>query len=144
MKIVNKTAYLTRDLQKFFGACIRHMGSSPNTQITVVYRRGGSDYVSGWATFNTFTMRLRLPKPGKLRLIDLAFVLEHEVSHNLGVEHKDMDRECFRSSAFRHRKRSCCFGRERRLAKESSGTHGPSASCPDISSRNGYRHWVRP
>lgn len=95
MRLINKTAYDTKDLRKFIAACIRHMGSSPDTEITVVYRRGTSDFVTGWATYTGFKMRLRLPKPGKLRLIDLAYVLEHEVSHNLGVRHSEMSRECF-------------------------------------------------
>lgn len=95
MKVENKTAYRTEDLRRFFGACVRHMGASPQTRIKVVYRRESQKLCSGWATLGGTRIHLRLPRPGNLSLIDLAYVLEHEVSHNLGVEHKDMDRECY-------------------------------------------------
>jgi len=104
LKIVNKTEYRQSDLRKFFLAGIKHLGSDPSSKIIeVVYsKREGA---SGLATLPhemSFRpegrwIRMRLPRPPlanpTIQIKWIAQVFEHELAHNLGVAHSDMDRE---------------------------------------------------
>lgn len=86
MKIVNKTHWDTRSLAAFFRKGLLSNGAWTNRTIEVVYGRRHS----GIATVGGHWMRLRIPK----KYVDttiLALVFEHELAHNLGVSHAEMD-----------------------------------------------------
>jgi hypothetical protein len=100
MRITNKTVYRTADLRSFFSAGLRAMHASNDKDITVVHARGGpSGHASigmierhgpGYRRYEGSLIRMRLPPPATLDIATVARVFEHEVLHNLGVEHADM------------------------------------------------------
>ena len=104
MKITNKTRYETADLRRVFAAGLKHIGvDSKPYIISVVYARQ-KRYITGWGIYNGPRIHIRLPKPVQLDentqqvgflFGELANVFEHEVAHNRGIEHKDMDRDCY-------------------------------------------------
>jgi hypothetical protein len=109
LRVVNETSYCTEDLRALIRACLRHCGASSEREVTVVYSRrprcsgtgqlpvGGEE---GWR------IRLRLPRSKHLDaergrderwlLLSAARVLEHEVGHTLGLNHRDMRRDLLR------------------------------------------------
>lgn len=96
MRVNNKTDWDTRDLRRVFTAVLqenrKHEGPFARTlNITVVPARYGG-YYSGYAYFNTGSMRLRLPRPkhGALDVFKLAHLFEHELAHCRGYRHKGM------------------------------------------------------
>ena len=107
MRITNKTVYRTADLRAFFAAGLRAMRASNDKDITIVHARGGPSghasigmierHGSGYRRYEGSLIRMRLPPPATLDMAALARVFEHEVLHNLGVEHADMtlaQRQC--------------------------------------------------
>jgi len=89
MKLENKTKYRADDLRRFFMAGIKAAGAEGVTQI--VTAKPTKKHHSGLAACPGRWIRIWLPPPGKLNLATLARVFEHEVTHNLGVHHGDMD-----------------------------------------------------
>lgn len=95
MKVANETQYSTQDLRKFFLQGLKAMGAETNKVIRVVYSKRGAHwgYASyGDSCFQGRSILMSVPK-GKLDLLDFARVFEHEVSHNLGLRHKEMSEE---------------------------------------------------
>jgi hypothetical protein len=106
MKLVNLTKWNTKDLRLFFAAGLKAKGARPDKVIRVVY--GKFDAHGGHASLGVggymgearrITMTLPGPKQvekcqqeGKapLDFLKLAQVFEHEVDHNFGLNHRDM------------------------------------------------------
>jgi hypothetical protein len=97
VRVINYSQFDTRALRRFFHAGLKAMGAETN-KIIYVYNEGRRQY-----------SRARLGKWGQERLIwmvihpdrnwtQFALVFEHEVAHNLGVRHREMDRETYGSS----------------------------------------------
>ena len=101
--IVNQTTYLTEDLRALVRACLQHCGASNEREVTVVYSRracisGNGELPRGGRP--GFRIRLRLPRPQWLDaqsgrderwlLLYAARVLEHEITHTLGLKHRQM------------------------------------------------------
>lgn len=105
MKLQNQTAWSTADLRRFFLAGLNALGARTDKTIRVVYGRGWA--LHGRATIGWLEearwIKMTLPGPrvteACLKLgkppIDykrLAQVFEHEVGHNLGLQHRDMQK----------------------------------------------------
>lgn len=93
MKIKNRTNYDTQYLRRLFIACEKHEGTNHRyREVEVLNKRGGG--VSGRAWVNSRYVNMYLPigrGPGfKPKSHSVARVYIHEVSHNLGLRHKDM------------------------------------------------------
>jgi len=105
ISIDNQTWWNTSDIRKLAKGALNSMGAAnwPSYVIEVGYSK--SYRTSGWGYFNRNHMRLGLPKipfgeriaglPAPdlmpdVQVIEAARVLEHEISHNQGVRHKDM------------------------------------------------------
>lgn len=96
MKIVNKTKYRTADLRAWLVAAHKAM-EAPHEQKTVeiVYGHAGGHW--GRGAYSGYYMKLTLPgDPSKIRYEYLAHVTEHEIGHNLGLKHGDMDEDLMR------------------------------------------------
>lgn len=94
MRISNKTHYRTRDLARFFRAGLHAMGASLKKRIEVRYSRRNCHW--GCATvgeeFQGTYIMMTLPRDqAKLDLKEFALTFEHEVAHNLGLNHGDMN-----------------------------------------------------
>lgn len=91
-RVTNKTQYHTADLRRFFRAGLRAMGAEDDKRILVAYSKRsihwGCAYI-GRGDRQGRGITMTIPK-GKLDLLQLAQVFEHEVSHSLGLHHKDM------------------------------------------------------
>ncbi|NIR14587.1 MAG: hypothetical protein GWN86_11860, partial [Desulfobacterales bacterium] len=91
----NKTDYCTKDLRRIFLRGIKEMGASPNRTIEVEYgrtpRHDSTGQSSGMASIVGGWMVLRLPHPGKMDFKDFILTFEHELAHNLGVKHDEME-----------------------------------------------------
>jgi len=97
MKIINQTKYDTAALRKLITATharlAKHEGRAAtwtSLKITAVYSRRG--WPSGWATLSGSRMRLRLPAPkyGRIEASIFAWLVEHELFHTHGYEHRHM------------------------------------------------------
>lgn len=93
MKIINRTKYRTADLRVWLVAAHKAM-EAPHEQKTVeiVYGHAGGHW--GRGAYSGYSMKLTLPgDPSKIRYEYLAHVTEHEIGHNLGLKHGDMDED---------------------------------------------------
>jgi len=90
MKIINKTTYKTTDLKRFLMAGHKAHGADTQKVVRVVWSRHNTHW--GCATYSGSRMTLTIPK-GDLNMAKLALVFEHELAHNLGLRHKEMDEE---------------------------------------------------
>lgn len=98
LRIKNETDYLTIDLRRFFMAGLAAKGASTDKFIRVIYGRGAAHH--GYAHLGVQVGRqhieanwiqISLPRDAaKLDLLKLAQVFEHEVDHNLGLQHGEM------------------------------------------------------
>ena len=104
MKILNRTRYLTADLARFFRAGLEAAGTDGDRTIEVLAGRRptacrgrasiGAEMAAGrW---------IRLWAPASLAgdeaLGNFARVFEHELAHNLGLRHDEMDDETYNCS----------------------------------------------
>ena len=99
IQIINGTDWSTRDFRKLFLACAKHEGMDHGGTYTVelYYPRGGG----GWGYYNRRHMKIALPnwagfvEDGKravrTRAREIAYVIIHEMCHNRGLRHKEMD-----------------------------------------------------
>lgn len=111
LRLENETKWSSRDLRRFILAGMRHKGCGDRT-VTVVYGKGSA--LRGWGEYPTYwgvggkrvshegrRIQLTLPGPSftsqmaelglePINYLTLAQVLEHEIDHTLGLEHKDM------------------------------------------------------
>ncbi len=87
LRIINKSIYSNKDLRKFFIAGLNKVGAGHDRVILVHNSRS---ICHGLADCPGKGIELWLPRPDRLDIRELAYVFEHEVLHNLGVEHKDM------------------------------------------------------
>jgi hypothetical protein len=88
MKIINHTTYPTRELRKFLLAGHKAHGADTNKVITIKWSRHGMHW--GCASYSGSSMMLTIPK-GKLSMTEFALLFEHELAHNLGLRHGEMD-----------------------------------------------------
>ena len=97
MEVINKTNYNTRDLRKLFLAGLKREGMDPlYYKIVVKYKRGG---VFGYGSYDRKWIQINLPKEphdGLVKQVARTFV--HEICHNRGLEHKEMDYEAIGAS----------------------------------------------
>jgi hypothetical protein len=96
MKIVNETQYSTADLKRFFSAGLAAMGAEPGTTVKVEYgKHFAQDYKHGFggthARYSSPFVRMVVPRDLPLHLPLAARIFEHEILHNLGLRHGDMD-----------------------------------------------------
>jgi len=99
MRIKNETNYQTNDLLKFISAGIRAMGCEKNKIVRVAssHQRkhwGCAPYgyktpSGGWSEGSR--LMFSLPSPKDLNLAEFARVVEHEIAHNMGLRHGEMD-----------------------------------------------------
>lgn len=97
--IENKTDWPTSEFRKLFLACAKHEGMDYDGTYYVLlyYPRGGS----GWGYYNRREMKIALPnwdgfaedrnRATTADAIDRARTIIHEMSHNRGLKHKDMN-----------------------------------------------------
>jgi hypothetical protein len=92
VKIVNETDYRTEDLRRFI--IIAHEATATEMPEWKVVRVVWSKHNVHWgcAYYDNSGMTLTIPK-GKLSMAELARVTEHELAHNRGIKHGDMDAE---------------------------------------------------
>lgn len=107
LKLTNKTHYDSLDLRRLISAGLRALGDERRYFVSVVYGGRGSS-TSGYAYYNSGTIRLRVPrgytvnderKPRSVvyealplaTVRDLAHTLAHEIAHTNGVRHSEMD-----------------------------------------------------
>jgi len=106
MRITNKTNYDTRYLRRLFLTCEKHIfaeylvhGESKHRHVTVKYHK--TDYVGGYAWYNSASIVMKLPYPESLHLGSIrkknkvsarkvAQTYLHEVGHNIGLKHNKM------------------------------------------------------
>jgi len=89
VKVKNSTVYRTAALRRFLRAGIVANGLDPKGyRVHVVPSRHGQHW--GCAYLNSSWVKLSVPK-GKLDLAQLARVFDHELAHNRGLNHVDMD-----------------------------------------------------
>lgn len=94
MRLINKTGYRTDDLRRFLLAAHESM-SAPHEGKTVTVREGRSSH-HGRASLWGGWMMISIPPPGKENIKTIAQVTEHEIAHNLGVRHSEMDIDVLR------------------------------------------------
>ena len=99
IRIENGTDWPTGEFRKLFLACAKHEGMDHAGTYTVelYYPRGGS----GWGYYNRRHMKLALPnwdgfaedrnRADDCCAIRLATTIIHEMGHNRGLKHKDMN-----------------------------------------------------
>lgn len=106
LRIKNATHYDRRDLYALIAAGLRALGDDRQYVVTVRYGRGSGLYSSGWAYYNSGTIRLCIPR-GKRDMAtgrrvpydempadavtDMARTLAHEIAHTNGVSHAEMN-----------------------------------------------------
>ena len=104
IKITNKTDWPTAEFRRLFLACAKHEGLDYDGTYTVqlYYTRGGG----GWGTYHCRNMKIALPNRDRYRdratTVDatwVAYVIIHEMCHNRGLKHKDMDEAANQSAA---------------------------------------------
>jgi hypothetical protein len=101
IKLINKTAYSSRDLRTFLRAGFRALGARTDKIVTVRYQRADSG-VGGRGRLGRPGQEakhiwLHVPRDTKLLNIgDLAHTLYHELLHNRGAMHRDMTPEQMR------------------------------------------------
>lgn len=88
MKLINRTKYRSDDLRKLISAA--HFRMHAPVGKTVEVRQGRSRH-HGRAALSGGWMMISLPPPGHANVTEVARVLEHEIAHNLGVTHEEMD-----------------------------------------------------
>lgn len=94
MRLVNKTGYSTKAMRAFLEAGLRAHGASMERHIDVVY---GRRWFTGRASCPGTWMILRVLRADKMDTKKFGLLFEHELAHNLGVKHEDMDpnvRQC--------------------------------------------------
>ena len=105
MKVINETNYSTRDLRKLFLAGLKHEGmDSKYYKIVVKYRRENGAY--GYGSYNREWIQINLPKiqtnfpknshNGLVKQVARTFI--HEICHNRGLKHKEMDYDAIDTS----------------------------------------------
>ncbi len=101
--IINETKYSSRNLRTFFLAGMKAMGIKESKRIRVAYSHASKHWgqaqlgkfapkaTGGVRRYEGYRVLMTLPgDPTKLDLREFSRVFEHELLHNLGVEHKDM------------------------------------------------------
>jgi hypothetical protein len=93
MRIINKTKYRTDDLKLWLYAAHKAM-EAPHAQKTITITYSHKSMTWGCASYSGFRMMLTLPgDPSKIKHGDFAHLIEHEIGHNLGIKHGEMDQE---------------------------------------------------
>lgn len=95
MKISNGTTYRTDDLRAFLIAAHNSTGTPMPAWKRCVVKWSRHNVHWGCARYDNSRMLLTIPK-GALSVNELAFVVEHELAHNRGIHHADMDRRIMR------------------------------------------------
>jgi len=99
MKVKNKTQWLTRDLKRILCEALRRdnkiegeLTEWQRKRLTVEIVHARYNRVSGYAWYNSYLMRLRVPKE-KLLKKDLVWLFIHELTHIRGYKHKSITRK---------------------------------------------------
>lgn len=102
--LTNETRYSSRDLRSFFLAGMHAMGVKTSKRVRVSYSHKSMQWgcasigtiykpgalKSGYTRVEGSFVHMTLPPPDRLDLRDFARTFEHELLHNLGVNHGDM------------------------------------------------------
>jgi len=90
MNLVNKTAYRTEDIRRFIEAAHEATGTPlpDHKTVRVTWSRHNRHW--GSAYYNNSEMLLTIPK-GNLDMTRLCRVTEHELAHNRGIMHGEME-----------------------------------------------------
>jgi predicted SprT family Zn-dependent metalloprotease len=92
LKLINTTAYSTRDLKKLFTRIAKdELDPAKRKRVVfkVVYSKKGR--ISGCAYVGGINGTMRLPKPPyPLNMASLAMVIAHEMAHLRGMRHNQM------------------------------------------------------
>ena len=107
LKVINRTAYDTGDLCRFFAKGLWAMGMRRDKIIKVLPTKGesrGIAYVGSCTPTQRGacegkSMVLMLPPPDKLTIRRLARLFEHEAWHLKGKRHEDMTEQVYWSSS---------------------------------------------
>lgn len=90
MRIVNETKYRTEDIKRFLVLAHEAMGAPRDKKVRIVYSHCSQHW--GCASYGGRWMKLTLPgDPAKVNGLEFARVIEHEIAHNLGIRHPEMD-----------------------------------------------------
>lgn len=100
LTIINETRYSQRDLRKLIRRGLVHMGASLDMTVSIEYckrkrkrkgKRKRKPHIHGAAFITGDRIWMWVPRTsGQLAVGQFARVLEHEIFHCLGVDHKDM------------------------------------------------------
>ena len=106
LRLINKTAYDTGDLLRFFAKGLWAMGCRKDKIIRVLPTKGESRGIANVGacqnnqrgTCEKKGLVLFLPPPEQLTIRRLARLFEHEVRHTRGETHEEMSEEVYWSS----------------------------------------------
>jgi hypothetical protein len=97
LEVVNCTAWNTRHLRKLLVACVKEWGQPHRIyRVTIRYQRAGTRRV-GRASIGGSSITLLVPRPGAPTCINagvIAATMQHEMAHNHGLRHRDMEHGC--------------------------------------------------
>lgn len=97
LKIKNRTRYRADDLRAFFLAGLKSLGAGTDKTIVVIDARrrdgvhGRASLPAPYETEGRW-LRMSLPRLDKLDMRKIAQVFEHEVGHNFGDRHGEMQK----------------------------------------------------
>ena len=103
LTVRNFTGYVTEDLERFFARGLQALGATGDKIIKVISTKtddgrgiafvGRCAYPRERGRCEGKSMVLMLPHPRQLTLRRLARLFEHELKHNLGLSHEQMNED---------------------------------------------------
>lgn len=106
LRVINRTNYVTEDLERFFVAGLNALGTKHDKIIRVLSTTGESRGIANVGACQNNQrgpcekkgLVLFLPPPEQLTIRRLARLFEHEVRHTRGETHEEMSEEVYWSS----------------------------------------------